>query len=159
MGRHSRPEGGEGKRAWNGRGRAYPAGVDQTFPPYARLHTGRDYGRVFHRQQKAAGRFLVVLVSPRSKKAGRRGRLGVMVSSKVAKTSVRRHQLKRWLREAFRTRHQERAAGFDVVALVRNDPPPDAHRDLDAEFDRLLPKALAAPARPREGPVAEVPPS
>lgn len=122
--------------------------ADASFPPAQRFHHGRDYGRVMHRQQKAAGRHAVVLVAPRRQGPAR---LGIMVSTKVADTAVRRHQLKRWIRERFRTAWKERAAGHDVVVLMRQDPPRDAHADLDAELDRLLDKALTAKAAPRPG--------
>lgn len=118
------------------------------FPPTMRFHHGRDFGRVFHRQQKAAGRWVVVLVAPR-----RHGppRLGIMVSTKVAKAAVRRHQLKRWVRELFRLRLVPLLGGHDLVVLFRSDPPEDGHRRLDDEILALLPKALAGAAQPRGG--------
>ncbi len=56
------------------------------FPPAARLHDDRDYGRVFQRQQKSAGPHLVALVRPRPRVGEQPecARLGVMVSTKVA---------------------------------------------------------------------------
>ena len=124
----------------------------EAFGPDRRLHNGREYGRVFYRQQKAAGRDVVVLVAPRPKRAPRRGRLGIMVSTKVAKRAVRRHQLKRWVREYFRRELKAIAHGWDVVVLFRRDPSgDDAHSKLDAELRRLVPKALAAEAKPGEG--------
>ena len=120
----------------------------QSFPPAMRFHHGRDYGRLFHRQQKAAGRWVVVLVAP-SRGAAVLPRLGVMISVKAAKTAVRRHQLKRWVRELFRTRLVERLGRHDLVVLFRSDPPADAHAQLDHEILSLLPKALAQNAQPR----------
>ena len=87
-----------------------------SFPPAMRFHHGRDYGRLFHRQQKAAGRWVVVLVAP-SRAAAALPRLGVMISVKAVKTAVRRHQLKRWVRELFRTRLVERLGRHDLVVL------------------------------------------
>jgi ribonuclease P protein component len=125
--------------------------VDESFRPEQRFHDGRDYGRVFYRQQKAAGRWLVVLVSPRPKRGPRRSRLGIMVSAKVAKKAVRRHQLKRWVREFFRTEGQHLVHGHDCCVLFRSDPPEDAHSQVDAELRRLMPKALVAEAKPGTG--------
>lgn len=125
-----------------------PTRHGQSFPPAMRFHHGRDYGRLFHRQQKAAGRWVVVLVAP-SRGAAVLPRLGVMISVKAAKTAVRRHQLKRWVRELFRTRLVERLGRHDLVVLFRSDPPADAHRQLDHEILTLLPKALAQNAQPR----------
>lgn len=128
--------------------------MDASFGPEHRLHDGRDYGRVFNRQQKAAGRHVVVLVRPRSPKEPPHGRLGVMIAAKTADSAVRRHQLKRWVRELFRRELKAAAAGFDVVVLFRNDPPADAHQALDQELRLLLPKAIAGAAQPgpRRGP-------
>lgn len=128
--------------------------MDASFGPEHRLHDGRDYSRVFNRQQKAAGRHLVVLVRPRSPKESPHGRLGVMIAVKTADSAVRRHQLKRWVRELFRRELKSAAAGFDVVVLFRNDPPADAHQMLDQEIRHLLPKAIASAAQPgpRRGP-------
>ncbi len=118
-----------------------------TFPPAMRFHHGRDYGRLFHRQQKAAGRWVVVLVAP--SRGDALPRLGIMISVKAVKTAVRRHQLKRWVRELFRTRLVERVGRHDVAVLFRSDPPADAHAALDHEILTLVPKALAQSAQPR----------
>ena len=121
--------------------------LDASYPPAVRFHSNRDYGRVFHRQQKAAGRTVVLLVTPRSRRSGGAARLGVMISAKAVKTAVRRHQLKRWVRELFRLRLKTALAGFDAVVLFRSDPKID-HPALDAEILALIPKALAAQATP-----------
>lgn len=122
--------------------------MDQSFPPAQRFHTGRDFGRVFHRQQKAAGRWIVVLVSPRPKRGPRRSRLGVMVSTKVAKSAVRRHTLKRWARELYRRELKQTLHGHDALVLFRSDPGADQHAAFDTELRKLVPKALAAEAKP-----------
>lgn len=129
--------------------------MDASFGPEHRLHDGRDYSRVFNRQQKAAGRHVVVLVRPRSAKEAPEGRVGVMVAVKTASLAVRRHQLKRWVRELFRRELKNVAAGHDVVVLFRNDPPADAHLVIDQEIRQLLPKAIQGAAQPgprRSGP-------
>ena len=120
---------------------------DATFGPAHRLHSNRDYGRVFHRQQKAAGRHVVLLVVPRSRRSGSLARVGVMISAKAVKTAVRRHQLKRWVRELFRLELKSALHGHDAVVLFRTDPKVD-HPALTAEILALVPKALGALAKP-----------
>lgn len=121
----------------------------QAFPPDRRLHSNRDYGRVFHRQQKAAGRHVVVLLHPRHRRAPPQARLGVMISAKAVKTAVRRHQLKRWVRELFRLRLAASLPAVDLVVMFRCDPQgEDAHPRLDDEILSLLPRALAAQPKP-----------
>ena len=122
--------------------------MDSTFGPEHRLHDNRDYSRIFHRQQKAAGRHLVVLLRPRDRREAPHARIGVMISAKTAPLSVRRHQLKRWVREAFRQHLKALLLGHDVVVLFRNNPPTDAHAIIDAELRYLVPKALIVAASP-----------
>lgn len=126
--------------------------MDESLPPRNRFHTNGDYARAFNRQQKAAGRYVVVLINPRSRRSGGQARLGVMIPNKAVKTAVRRHQLKRWVRELFRRQLKERLNGHDAVVLFRSNPPEDSHRALDDEIIHLVPKALAASAgAPRGG--------
>jgi ribonuclease P protein component len=122
--------------------------ADHAFGPEHRLHSNRDYGRVFHRQQKAAGRHTVVLLMPRSRKGPGLARLGIMVGAKAVKTAVRRHQLKRWVRELFRIRLKSVLVGHDCVVLFRSDPPEDYHVALDSEVSGLVERALKATAQP-----------
>ena len=136
--------------------------VDASFGPEHRLHSNRDYGRAFNRQQKAAGRWLVLLLRPRIRPGEPPGaaRLGVMVSAKTADTAVRRHQLKRWMREVFRLRLKTALAGHDAVVLFRCNPPAEARVDLERELMTLVPKALAAAPQPeRRGPRRGAPPA
>ncbi len=122
--------------------------MDRSFRPTARLHDGRDYSRVFNRQQKSAGAHVVVLL--RSRDPGKQratspcGRLGIMVSTKAVASAVRRHQLKRWVRELFRVRLATLVSGFDMVVLFRRDLPADGHKLLDAEITEQATRALTA---------------
>ncbi len=125
---------------------AHDCAPEHGFPPAARLHDQRDYGRVFGRQQKAAGPHAVVLVAPRRG----RSRLGVMVAVKTARLAVRRHQIKRWVRERFRTVWQHHHPGLDMVVLMHRDPPGLDHVQLGAELDQLLAKALTSAPGPRQ---------
>jgi ribonuclease P protein component len=120
--------------------------MDQRHPPAHRLHDGRDFSRVFNRQQKCAGRHVVVLLRPRESRTSA-GRLGIMVAVKTVKTAVRRHQLKRWVRELFRTQLQQTLTGMDLVVLFRSDPPEHGHRELSGEICELAVRALTAKAQ------------
>ena len=125
--------------------------VDASFGPRHRLHSNRDYGRIFNRQLKAAGRWLVLLLRPygRPGEAPGPARLGVMISAKTADTAVRRHQLKRWMREVFRLRLKIALAGHDAVVLFRANPPAETRSaDLERELMALVPKALTATPQP-----------
>jgi ribonuclease P protein component len=126
--------------------------MDQRLPPVNRMHTNGDYARAFNRQQKAAGKHVVMLLNPRSRRSGGQARLGVMIPNKAVKTAVRRHQLKRWVRELFRRKLKERLDGFDAVVLFRSDLPEDGHALLDDEILGLVPRVLDAKGgQPRGG--------
>jgi len=71
-----------------------------------------------------------------------------MIGAKAVKTAVKRHQLKRWVRELFRQRLKTILAGFDCVVLFRNDPPADSHARLNDEIAALAAKAITATAQP-----------
>jgi ribonuclease P protein component len=129
------------------------AAPDLSFPPAMRLHDARDYSRVFNRQQKAAGRHAVVLVRRQEAPGGvvPRARLGVMVPAKAVPSAVRRHLVKRWVRELFRTRLAAGMPGMEMVVLLRADPPADGHAAFAAEVTEQLRRALAAQAQPGQG--------
>ncbi|MCS6971349.1 MAG: ribonuclease P protein component [Planctomycetota bacterium] len=116
---------------------------DQRFPPAARFHHGSDFTRAFAQGQRAHGAFCQLCLRARGRLSDGRtrcARLGIMVSSKVARTAVRRHTLKRWVRELFRLRLKERLAGWDCVIVFRADPPD--HAACDAEILTLLERLL-----------------
>jgi ribonuclease P protein component len=120
--------------------------VDQRLRPFERFHSNRDFGRVMHRQQKAAGKWLVVLVAARGKQ--RVARCGISVSAKAVKTAVARHRCKRWVRECWRLHLKTILAGQDAVVVIRSAPPENQHAAFDAELKHLARKAMAATAAP-----------
>lgn len=109
-----------------------------------RLRRRNDFKRVFRHQNKAAGKYVVVLTSRHGQAYRGPGRIGVVVSTKVAKLAVRRHQLKRWVREWFRQEVKPEIYGMDVVVLFRRNPPDDGHQLVDKECQKLIPKAIKA---------------
>ncbi|MBN8525958.1 MAG: ribonuclease P protein component [Planctomycetes bacterium] len=119
--------------------------ADRSLPPAARFHHGVDFTRAFDRGQKAGGRHCQVLLRPRGRwqdGTQRCARLGVMVSTKVAPLAVRRHTLKRWVRELFRVQLKQRLDGLDMAVVFRSDPPD--HAACDAEILALVERALVA---------------
>ena len=127
-----------------------PAAGDRRLPPAARFHHGIDFSRAFDRGQKAGGRHCQVLLRPRGRQQDGRGRcarLGVMISTKVAPLAVRRHAVKRWVRELFRLRLKGRLDGWDCAVVFRSDPPD--HAACDAEVLALVERALVAKAEGR----------
>lgn len=69
-------------------------------------------------------------------------RIGIIVSSRVARRAVDRNRAKRLVREAFRrTRH--RVAGLDIVVELRRCPLRGAAAAVAAEIDKLLDDLVA----------------
>ncbi len=110
--------------------------MSATLRPSERLHDDRDYSRAFKRPRKLNGKHLSVLLSPTGR--DQPARLGVIVSTKVSKLAVRRHQLKRWARELFRLRLKDELRGHDVVVLFRAAPDTYTHAMMDEEIVALL---------------------
>ena len=123
----------------------------EEFPAQARLKRKREFGKVMYRQQKAVGKHMVVLVAPRPKRGPKRSRLGIVCGVKVAKRAVRRHQIKRWVREFYRRELQQQLHGHDCVVLLRRDLPEEGHAAVQMELSHLIPKALEASAQPGSG--------
>jgi ribonuclease P protein component len=82
----------------------------------ARLSKKADFNRVFAQPNKSAERFFTVLARPSMPLAP--ARLGLAVSSKVARSAVARNRIKRLIRESFR-QHQQVLKGLDVVVIAR----------------------------------------
>ncbi len=113
-------------------------------PSKGRLHSSREFQRVYQKGSRASGGLLTV-VCLRRNDAGL-PRLGLSVS-KDHGSAVRRNKIKRLLREAFRHERHGLPRGIDVVLIPR---PQEAHAsfvDYRAEVVRLVEKALSQPRR------------
>jgi ribonuclease P protein component len=118
---------------------AAPAGFSHSH----RLHTAREFGRVFAEPARSSDRYFTVLGRPNDRNTAR---LGLTISRRAAKRAVDRNKLKRLARESFRM--QQQLPAWDFVVLAR----PGADRtikralreSLDRHFDRL--KKLASSA-------------
>lgn len=108
------------------------------FGPDARLLDRADFRAVFKEGQKTVGKWLILW--HRAGPTDRAPRLGLSVSSKVG-GAVRRNRLKRLLRETFRLRRAQLAAGLSVVAYPRPGCPWTSRTDAERDFLELLKRA------------------
>lgn len=107
-----------------------------TLPKAARLRRRREFLQVQQRGRRLyAGEVLVLALDL----GGKRPRIGITVSSKVA-NAVARNRVKRWVREAFRAIRTDLPA-VDLVVIARKGAPEmglaGARRALAAARDRL----------------------
>ena len=106
-----------------------PPATRHLLPPSRRLHTRADFAGAYDaRAKRSAG---PILMFSRPNGLGH-PRLGTSLSRKVG-NSVRRHRIKRLLREAFRLGQHELPSGYDYLIVVR----PHAPLEL-AEYQRML---------------------
>jgi len=106
------------------------------FSPRQRLHTPKEFGRVFADPVRSTDKFFTVLARLSTRDVAR---LGLTISRRVAKRAVDRNRLKRLARESFRT--QPSLPPWDFVVLAK----PGAHQSerdalrasLDRHFERL----------------------
>ncbi len=98
-----------------------------------RLHGNRDFGRVFDLgRRKTCGPLIVVGIPNQLE----HNRMGLSVSRKVG-NAVKRHRIKRLLREAFRLNQHDWPKGYDMVVVVR----PHQTRPL-TDYERCMETAL-----------------
>jgi ribonuclease P protein component len=105
-------------------------------PKAARLRRRREFLQLQQRGTRLYAGEVLVLASPG---AGARPRIGITVSSKIA-NAVGRNQVKRWVREAYRSIQSELPA-VDLVVIARSSARTmgiaGARRALEAARDRL----------------------
>ena len=115
------------------------------FRPNQRLISATDYQQVFKAPDLKAGQQEVLLLARRNDLSHHR--LGLAVAKKHIRTAVKRNQLKRLAREAFRTLKTDKQ-GLDIVVLSRPGAAKAdrAHlrRALDRQFQRLESRKGAA---------------
>lgn len=88
---------------------------DERFRPEQRLRLERDFAGVLRTGRKASDGLLVVYVAPNSLGWAR---LGISVPKRIG-NSVRRHYVRRKIREAFRLNRPRLPNGFDLVCVAR----------------------------------------
>jgi ribonuclease P protein component len=111
----------------------------QGWPKAARLRKRPEFLRVQNQNVKASGQGFTALARPN--KLGRT-RLGITVSSKVG-NSVVRNQVKRWVREAFRTHPGWWPVGIDLVLIAKPGSDQNTYLGVCRDLERMS-KAIAA---------------
>jgi ribonuclease P protein component len=88
------------------------------FSSRQRLHTTKDFGRVFADPARSSDRYFTILGRPNARNVAR---LGLTISRRAAKRAVDRNRLKRLAREAFRMQQSLPAWDFVVLAKAGSD--------------------------------------
>lgn len=88
---------------------------DQRFRKHERLRLRADFARVFEQRCSAADALLVVYVATNGL---RWSRLGISVGKRVG-NAIKRHYIRRCLREAFRTQKPSIPTGLDIVCIAK----------------------------------------
>ena len=103
-----------------------------------RLRDGRDYRRLAATGHRAASKNYVVLTVQRETHDS--AKLGITVSRRVG-SAVQRNQVKRVVREWFRTRRSKLPRDLDVVVIARSSAVALPAREADVELSRLTREA------------------
>lgn len=131
---------------------------NQGFPQERRLLRSREFARVSQLGERAVSSNFVVLVAVLAE-AGSDGigRLGIRVTRRVG-NAVARNELKRRIREWFRTLERGSTAGFDLVVIVRRPARKLKFSEFNQELTRLTREGTrrvrdggGASASPRSG--------
>lgn len=93
----------------------------------------RDFARVFGGKCKAADAVLVVYAAANDLTWSR---IGISVGKRIG-NAVRRHYVKRRIREAFRRSKADLPRGLDIVCVARS-PAADADVDVAASLRKLI---------------------
>jgi len=117
-------------------------GTPAGFSPEQRLHTSKEFGRVFADPARSSDRFFTILGRPNARPVAR---LGLTISRRAAKRAVDRNKLKRLAREAFRM--QQSLPCWDFVIMAKTGAERTEKRvlreSLDRHFTRLKAQASA----------------
>jgi ribonuclease P protein component len=107
-----------------------------------RLHSPKEFGRVFAEPARSSDRFFTVLGRANERSVAR---LGLTISRRTAKRAVDRNRLKRLARETFR---MQQLPSWDFVVLARAGADRAERRvlreSLERHFERLRGVAVAS---------------
>lgn len=113
------------------------------FRPEQRLRASADFASLFKSGQRYSDPRFVIYYRPNTLTAAR---LGLAVSKRVARKATRRNQLKRLLRETFRTLTESLPA-LDLVVLLRPDAASADGQMLRASLVRAFEVITRSPRR------------
>jgi ribonuclease P protein component len=109
-----------------------------SFPRSHRLVTQTEYKSLFNKAQKVSHRFLTILYK---KNNNLYGRLGLIVGKRIAKKAVSRNQIKRVIRESFRSQ-QDKLSGIDIIVIARQQCDKLSKQKLREGIDQLWERLL-----------------
>lgn len=96
-----------------------------------------EFQRVFRKGRYYNSKYLTLYVRPRK---DNRLMLGITVSKQV-RGSVKRNQMKRWLREVYRSTEKEIATGYDLLMFGRISPEKTDYQELLIAWNKLIREA------------------
>lgn len=114
-------------------------------PSRARLHSQKEFQRVYSRGSRATGEWITVVALRRRDQDG--ARLGVSVS-KDHGAAVRRNKIKRLLREAFRLERHAFSPDLDMVLIPRQRDDKVVLAALRVELTQLAERIQSGRGKP-----------
>lgn len=87
------------------------------FPKWRHLRSSRDFARIYELRQRAGDDYLLLFGAPNDLGYTR---IGLSVSKRHG-NSVRRHRLRRLIREGYRLAQHEVVEGWDLICIPRAD--------------------------------------
>lgn len=114
-----------------------PKGYNR-FPKSERLSRQKDIEACLRTGKRYRHPLLTIYI--RWREGGER-RVGFSVGKKVARRAVERNRIKRWLREAYRTKRWAMREGFDLFVIAQPGCAAANFQEVDAALTELLVKA------------------
>ncbi|WP_437194251.1 ribonuclease P protein component [Planctomicrobium sp. SH527] len=110
--------------------------VQLTFPHHFRLRSSIDFARIYDLNQKASNPHLLIFAAINRLDYSR---IGLSVSRRHG-NSVRRHRLRRLLKEAFRLQQHEIPAGMDLILIPGRESKSATQQDFCDAIKQLASK-------------------
>ena len=111
---------------------------DFSFPGSARLKRRKEFLRLRECGRKAHSRHFLIVYAPTE---CLQSRLGIAVTKKIERSSVRRNRMKRILREVFRLHRYRLTNNFDIVIVARSRIEKPRLQDVERELIETLERA------------------
>ncbi|UCB56716.1 MAG: ribonuclease P protein component [Candidatus Omnitrophota bacterium] len=114
------------------------SGVKPDQSKQQKLRRNRQFREVYMRGRRQSGPLLTLFFMPNKLKLSR---MGLSVTKKRFRLSVRRHYIQRRLREAYRLNKMRFLQGYDIVIVARNIKKTTGFGEITAELLSLAQKA------------------